>query len=184
LAGIGWWEENLECGTMQEERQSSSMLLDSVVSEITKPVKGYVAQIPRIRGCWGEGRTPEKAQQAAKEKAVQMLTETQAEEVITQMGKSHIVEIQPENHSEVLSAVITEELEGQKVVGYFCEVPAIDGCFSCGDSWGESIANIKESAELAFDNPQTSIFHPMGKAHIEPIHIPELQIASTTALAS
>jgi predicted RNase H-like HicB family nuclease len=45
--------------------------------------------------------------------------------------------------------VITEEPEGG---GYNVVVPALDGCFTCGDSLVEAIANAHEAIELYIES--------------------------------
>ena len=46
----------------------------------------------------------------------------------------------------ILDAVLTPEAEG----GYSCEVPAMPGCFSCGDTLEEARAMITDAAQLHF----------------------------------
>lgn len=46
----------------------------------------------------------------------------------------------------LFDAVLTPEKGG----GYSCEVPAMPGCFSCGDTFEEASAMIADAAQLHF----------------------------------
>jgi predicted RNase H-like HicB family nuclease len=47
-----------------------------------------------------------------------------------------------------LDAVIVEEADG----GYSAEVPGIPGCFTCGETLDEVMANIREAAEAVLES--------------------------------
>ncbi len=62
-----------------------------------------------------------------------------------------------------LQAVIYQDESG----AYCAEVPALPGCHSCGDTYEEALANIREATELWIESANDDMRAIPQGAHVE-----------------